>query len=716
MDGYVVIGTELDTKQLEQDLKNAKKELAQFQREEERLLKEKGKVQLQLSAYDEEKAKIKENTDEMLKKAETEEQVTNLLQMENIELDKLTQKYAKQFSTIAEINDKLKNNQLQQGLINGKIDEANDKLSQSKGYEKVRGQLGKISNSTSDIIKKVGKWALAVFSVRSAYMFIRQLSGTLAQYNAQYGANLEYIRYALAQAIAPVLEYLVDLAFKLLSYLNYIVNAWFGINLFSKASAKNFASMAGSASSIKKSLQSTGFDEMEVLADTSSSGGGGGVGIPSFDLSDMNEEIPPWIKWIADNKDIVLGFLEGLAILLAGIKLGKILQDLVGISNTLKGLKGMSRTIIDLALVIGGITLYAGSIAKILNGDTSVGNLLKGLAGAGMLGKGASALLGLSNPVTLTLMASLMIILTAIWLEKKTDEYMSQIANIIGVEYDGKNFFQKKAIQFDLALQFMGLKETNNAKIKQLLDEQETLFEKTGRIIKPVYDWFIRLVEKTNETGKAIGEWFTNLVIDTNTTWETIKKTFSVVPNWIDTNIIQPVSTFFSTLWGNITTGASNTWNGIVSFITGIPNWIDTHVIAPIGNFFTNLWNGIKNTFASVWNWILGAFSKGGQIFNGVKEGIVSVFKTAVNGVTSGINRVMSSALGGLNSILNKIKSITIMNYKPFDGLWGWNPVYVPQIPKLAVGGIVNMPRKRNLFRRCNDRRTWSRRCNSINR
>ena len=99
MDGYVIIGTELDTKQLEQDLKNAKKELSQFQKEEERLLKEKGKVELQLSAYDEEKAKIKANTDEMMKKAETEAQVTNLLNMESIELDELTQKYSKQFTS-----------------------------------------------------------------------------------------------------------------------------------------------------------------------------------------------------------------------------------------------------------------------------------------------------------------------------------------------------------------------------------------------------------------------------------------------------------------------------------------------------------------------------------------------------------------------------------------------------------------------------------------
>ena len=337
MDGYVIIGTQLDTKQLEADIKNAKKELSQFQKEEEKLLKEKGKVELQLTAYDEEKAKIKANTDELLKKAETEAQVTNLLNMENSELDKLTQKYSKQFGALDEVNDKLKDNQLQQGLINGKIDEANTKLSQAKGYENVANQMGKIKDKTSDVVKQVGRWALAIFSVRSAYMFIRQRSSTLAQYNKEYGANLEYIRYALAQMIAPVLQFLVNLAFKLLTYVNYIAKAWFGVNLFSNASSKNFNKMAGSAEKIRKSLQATAFDEMNVLSDTSSTSGGAGVTMPSVDLSKQDIPIPSWLQWIADNKDNILGFFEGLALAIAGIKIADLLNDLgllgKGISN-----------------------------------------------------------------------------------------------------------------------------------------------------------------------------------------------------------------------------------------------------------------------------------------------------------------------------------------------------------------------------------------------
>lgn len=355
MDGYVIIGTQLDTKQLEADIKNAKKELSQFQKEEEKLLKEKGKVELQLTAYDEEKAKIKANTEELLKKAETQSQVTNLINQENFELDKLTQKYSQQFGALDEVNDKLKDNQLQQGLINGKIDEANTKLSQAKGYENVANQIGKIKDKTSDVVKQVGRWALAIFSVRSAYIFIRQMSSTLAQYNKEYGANLEYIRYALAQAIAPVLQYLVNLAFKLLTYINYIAKAWTGRGIFDNASVKNFQKMAGSAKSIKESLQTAGFDEMNVLNDTSSSSGGAGGGVPSFDLSKMEDvKIPSWLEWIAKNKDSIIDFFILLGSVIAGIKLGQFLNDLgllgKGLSNFQVLLKGLG-----IGLVIYGI-------------------------------------------------------------------------------------------------------------------------------------------------------------------------------------------------------------------------------------------------------------------------------------------------------------------------------------------------------------------------
>ena len=259
---------------------------------------------------------------------------------------------------------------------NKKSNNKSNKLNKTKGFDNIKNGLEKINNSMSGVIKKVIKWSLAVFSVRSAYNLIRQASSTLAQYNDQYASNLEYLRFVLAQTIAPVLQFLVNLAYRLLTYINYIANAWFGINLFSNASAKNFQKMAGSAKSINKSLQTAGFDEMNVLTDTAS-GGAGGVTAPSFDLASMQGEIPSWIKWIADNGPLLLAIVAGLTAGIIALKAGLAGITSLGIGVLIAGVVMVIQDVIDLienptwqnfvallgsiGVVIGGIMLIMGN-------------------------------------------------------------------------------------------------------------------------------------------------------------------------------------------------------------------------------------------------------------------------------------------------------------------------------------------------------------------
>ena len=524
MDGYVIIGTELDTKQLEQDLKNAKKELSQFQKEEERLLKEKGKVELQLSAYDEEKAKIKANTNEMMKKAETETQVTNLLNMESIELDELTQKYSKQFTAIDGINDKLKNNQLQQGLINGKIDEANNKFMKAKGYENVKNQLGKISDKTSDVVRKIGKWALAIFSIRSAYMFIRQLSSTLAQYDTQYGANLEYIRYLLAQAIAPVLQFLVSLAYKLLSYINAIAQAWFGVNLFSNASVKNFNKMAGSAKSIEKSLQNAGFDEMNVLTDTSSAGGGAGGALPSLGIEKMKK--PKWL-------DEVTAGLAGLIGIITAIRLG------------VKGIKALG-----IGLMISGIVYTISSLLQYLK-DGGWENFGKIIQGVGIAIVGLGAIIG-SVPVAVA--GAIVLIVGTI------TKYWEQIKGFLqgGIDW----LISKVDWVRD---QFGIVGETIYTIFISLLQGTLNIFNSIFTTIKGVFDGLIDFI-----AGVFTGNWAR--------AWEGIKNIFGSVWNGISgivTSVFNHIKNTLNSLVNLVKIVVNTIWNTIKGIINLITNGIN---------------------------------------------------------------------------------------------------------------------------------------------
>src|SRR5699024_6606380 len=107
------------------------------------------------------------------------------------------------------------------------------------------------------------------------------------------------------------------------------------------------SSTAKSAKEIKNQL--AGFDEMNVLSstDTSSSGGtGAGVAMPSFDVSGIQGEVPTWIKWIANNKDIILSTLAGIAGGLVAIKFGVKALTALGIGIVIKGLLDTIKSIV----------------------------------------------------------------------------------------------------------------------------------------------------------------------------------------------------------------------------------------------------------------------------------------------------------------------------------------------------------------------------------
>lgn len=338
MDGWVIVGTKLDSKQLEKDLRQAERKLQQFENEAEKLTKAKAKAEVDLAPYEEQKRLIQEMTDERNRYAQTEAEVTNNLNLEKVQLNELNEKYSKQLNNLEEVNQKIKENAKNQALVKTEIQDTNKKLVQSKGYDAIKDNLNDIGKSTSKIIKQVARWTLAVFGVRAVYGFVRNAVSTLSQYNEQLATDLEYIRFAIASSLQNAILGLIQLAYKLLTYINYLANAWFGINLFANASASAMNKSAKSAEKMKKSL--AGFDEMNVINDSSSSGAGGGELAPSFDLSKMKDfEVPKWLikvkeigQWVIDNWETVVGQLLLIKLfidLLTGNWLGVIL-DIAG--------------------------------------------------------------------------------------------------------------------------------------------------------------------------------------------------------------------------------------------------------------------------------------------------------------------------------------------------------------------------------------------------
>ena len=156
--------------------------------------------------------------------------------------------------------------------------------------------------------------------------------------------------------------------------------------------------------------------------------------------------------------------------------------------------------------------------------------------------------------------------------------------------------------------------------------------------------------------------------------WDTIKEKTAEVIEKIKNGIsagVEKIKEFVSGLWTNLKDGAKGAWEGIKSVFSKVTNWF-------------------KDVFSKAWSAVKAVFSTGGKIFSGIKDGIANVFKTVVNGIISGINTIIAVPFKAINGMLNKIRGISVAGVEPFKSLWKQDPLTVPQIPKLAKGGIVD--------------------------
>ena len=318
MDGWVVFGTKLDTKDFDKQIAEVEYELEQ--------------VEYELS-----------------KKKEL----------------KLDERTISEYESKAE---KLRNKIID--LKKRQEDLNNTKLSD------VEKSIDNVGSSVSKVIKKIGKWALAIFSIRSAYSLISRSVSTLSQYNDQIKTDIEYIGFAMATALQPVVEFLINLVYKLLKAINSIAIAWFGVNLFAEATAENMNKGVKSAEKMKKSL--AGFDEMNVLQDTSSKSGTTGATAPSVDLSELDSEGVEKTKnfwkdiakfWEEDVMELINTLDGNWAMMIEGILwVGKGFYDIF---------KGVIDVVVGLFEIFVGI--FTGDLDKMKAGWDKVWNGLIGI-------------------------------------------------------------------------------------------------------------------------------------------------------------------------------------------------------------------------------------------------------------------------------------------------------------------------------------------------
>lgn len=349
MDGWITIGTKINTSQAEKDLAKLEKALEKVIEQKEEALEARDQLQIEFETTG-------------------SEEIKNL---------------------IDEINQRLNVLNGQEAQIRKGIEKTKNSLASSGIKEGIKN----ISSETSKLLSKIAKWGLALIGLRSIYSLLSSSASLLSSENEQIGANIEYIRWTIATALQPIIEYIIKLVITLLQYVNYLANAWFGVNLFANASANSFKKSKDNVKGVNqeaKKLQKTlaGFDEMNIIQEDGSvsrGGGGGGIStpLPETDLSRLltDAEVPGWLVWIKDNGDLIASIIGAIGGALIGWKVGTFLSNIGLLGNGLKDFK---------TLLIGlGIGLIAKGIFDAFNdwGDLTavIGDIGTAVEGLGFI-------------------------------------------------------------------------------------------------------------------------------------------------------------------------------------------------------------------------------------------------------------------------------------------------------------------------------------------
>lgn len=246
--------------------------------------------------------------------------------------------------------------------------------------------------------------------------------------------------------------------------------------------------------------------------------------------------------------------------------------------------------------------------------------------------------------------------------------------------------------------------------VKGVLNGIKDAIKNVGKWLKTnVVDPFIKAFKKAfgiaspSKLMIPIGEYIIQGLLDgIKNAWKAVKTFIKNIPT-----IIKNIFT-----GANLKSFFSGVFSGIKSVFSNIGGWFGTKFsnavdkiksafnIENIKSFFSKVWSGIKSVFSNVatffkttfedaWKNVKTVFKEGGKIFEGIKKGVVNAFKSIVQSLIDGINAVIKEPFEAINDLLNDLRDAGVGKLKPFKGLWGKDPLPIPQIPALAQGAVI---------------------------
>lgn len=431
-DGYLKIKTKLDNSGIDKDISELENKINKLETKNAEYSQQQSALEKELNDYDNLKQKANEykqkltelkTEKEAMRKAnpalavtaDTPEYANIKTQIGDMQMqyNKALIELEKQAPAVDKVATKLEKVKAKQADNNTKITQFKNKIDAIKA-DKITKQFNNAGTSIKKQIGALAKMSLAIVGIRTGIYIVRNLISTVSQYNPQIKADIDYIKYVLANIFVPLIQKIISFVATLLGYVNAVMSAWFGINLFSNSSAKNFQKMQKNASGTAKSLKEAqkslaGFDEMNVLQDSNSSADSG-VTAPSFDLSSMQGDVPSWLQWIIDNKDLVLGIIAGIGTALVSMKI-------VGLDPLLS---------LGLGITIAGIVKSVKAIINFIQNPTWA-NFVEVLEGISLAMVGIGVMVGVLTGNWIPLVIGLIALIVT-----EIVKHWDEIKNVLG--------------------------------------------------------------------------------------------------------------------------------------------------------------------------------------------------------------------------------------------------------------------------------------------
>ena len=663
------------------------------------------------------------------------------------------------------IIDKIKNSMA--GLKKNMSSVVNAFQSASNISQKVKSgcnQISKVTGSVVTKVKQIGtgfkqglghvlKYAGALFSLQTIYSTLSGAANAwLSSQNAgaqQLSANIDYMKYALGSALAPVIQFVTNLVYQLLKAIQSVVYALTGVNIFANASAKAYSNMADSAKKANKETKQLAgvHDEINNIQETNPEGGNSGGSVaPNIDLSEAEGIDSTIIDAIKNGNWYEIGTIIGekLNEAMNNIPWDKIQEGARKIGTGIaKFLNGFIATA-DWTQV--GNTLAQGLNTVIYFGYSFVTTFDWAQFGQAI----GSAINGFFNNIdwntlSLTISNGLNGIFTYIHNFFTTVDWSGIASNLVNglnnaisnIDWsligttisDGANaiidFLYTTVSEFDwLGLGISLANSVNNAfagidwsQAGQTLSNAITGLLWSAISFLAEVDWY--------QLGKSIGDFLANI------DWMTIigqlltilceaayalimalagflEGIFTGIGNWLYTNLVEPCISIFSELWAGIQEIFANigqwfkekfqqAYDGIVSIFQGIGQWFSDRW-NDICNVFGNIGSWFKGKFQDAYNSITNIFSKIGNFFSGIWNNIKNTFSNLgtnignaiSNAVKSGINGVISLIQNTINKAIGLINgAIGLINLLPGVSV---GKISTITLPRLATGAVLKVP------------------------